>query len=144
MGARSALQLERGYAGGLTDAGPGGSSGIHVCHPKLVSGRRIEISVEHAVTVAELKLEAGPFLDLQRGPAEVLNDLVDGQARELSGGPRRRRDLDRLLNDLVDGQARQLSGGPRRRRDLDRLLNDRRRSLGPRGAAGEEKGGSEC
>ena len=49
-----------------------------------------------------------------------------------------------MLNDLVNRQASQLRRCARLRRHLDRLLDDRGRRLGPRGAAGEEKGGSEC
>ena len=86
--------------------------------PKLVAGRGIEISVEHAIAVAELELEAGAFPDLQRGAAKVLDDFVDGEAGQLRGRARLRRDLDGLLDD--------------------------RRRLGPRRAAGEEDERSEC
>ena len=58
--------------------------------PKLVAGRGIKISVEHAIAVAELELEAGAFPDLQRGAAKVLDDFVDGEAGQLRGRARLR------------------------------------------------------
>jgi len=119
MGAGSALQLERGYAGRLTDPRPGRRPRVDMGDAKLVAGRRVEVGVEHAIIVAELELEAGAFANLQLRTTQVLDHLVDRQAGEL----RRRAGL---------------------RRDLDRLLHEGRRCRGPRGAAGEEKGGSEC
>lgn len=36
---------------------------------------RVEIGVEHAIIVAELELEAGPFLDLERGASKVSREV---------------------------------------------------------------------
>ena len=44
--------------------------------------RGIEIGIQHAIACAKLKLQAGPFPDLQHGHSEPLDQLARGQADE--------------------------------------------------------------
>jgi len=46
------------------------------------AARRIEIGVHHASGAAELKLETGPFTDLERRRSEAANQLLGRQAAE--------------------------------------------------------------
>ena len=78
----------------------------------------VEIGVEHAISPTELQLEAAPFLDLERGPAEMGRQIARGHACQA-----RRRALRGL--------------------GLDGLHWGGSGLLGPRGAAGEEQSGSE-
>jgi hypothetical protein len=68
--------------------------------PELTSRRRIQIRIEHAGPAAELELEARAFAYLERGMAEMANELVGGESDEVSRlrgyGLGRRRLLDRL------------------------------------------------
>jgi len=84
-----------------------------VGHAKHAALAGIEIGIEDAIFVAELQLDAGPFLDLKRRAAEMFDQLPRREAGELRRAPLDRRGLDRLLG----------RGG----------------LLGPRGAAGKQK-----
>src|SRR5689334_10401250 len=96
MGARSARIFERGDAAALIDVDARGAPRIDVRHAEHAVLAGIEIGIEDAVAGAELELDARPLLDLQRWAAEMLDQLLAGEAGELGHLSLNGRDLYRL------------------------------------------------
>ena len=78
---------------------------IDVGDPVRRLAGRIQISVENALAVAELELQAFAFADLQRGSPEPLHQLGRGQPDDRAAQLRGLRRLDWYLRRLRSGGA---------------------------------------
>ena len=79
MGGRGAsARCERSDAGGLIDRAQRAGPRIDVSDP-VNRSRRIKVSVENALRIAELQLQALALADLERRSPELADEIVGGE-----------------------------------------------------------------